>query len=129
MNRILILLGISLIIFGCQKKEIFVAQTYQEPEDPSPSETENWSAVSKGLQASVASTNIRFVKSIIPKIQQKNTAMGYLLMDEGSGNHLGKKLLRTCCMPSTADTLLEGFMRVLKGSGLDMLNALFVAPE
>ena len=27
------------------------------------------------------------------KIQQKNLAMGYLLMDEGSGNHLGKKLL------------------------------------
>lgn len=27
-------------------------------------------------------------------ILQKNTAMGYLLMDEGSGNHLGKKLLR-----------------------------------
>ncbi len=28
------------------------------------------------------------------EIHQKNSAMGYLLMDEGSGNHLGKKLLR-----------------------------------
>lgn len=28
------------------------------------------------------------------EIEQKNLAMGYLLMDEGSGNHLGKELLK-----------------------------------
>ncbi|WP_034040550.1 DUF4091 domain-containing protein [Wocania ichthyoenteri] len=76
MNRILLLLSICLIIFSCQKKEVLIAQTYQEPQDPSPSKTENWSAVSKGLQASVTSTNMRFVKSVTPKIQQKNTWTG-----------------------------------------------------
>ncbi|WOD42649.1 DUF4091 domain-containing protein [Hwangdonia lutea] len=76
MNRILLLLSICLITFNCQKKEVLVAQTYHEPKDPSPSETENWSAIPKGLQASITSTNHRFVKSVIPKIQPKNTWSG-----------------------------------------------------
>ncbi|WP_418603159.1 glycoside hydrolase domain-containing protein [Hwangdonia sp.] len=76
MNRILFLFSVALISFSCQKKEVLIAQTYQEPIDPSPSTTENWSELPKGLQASIASTNHRFVKSVIPKIQQKNTWTG-----------------------------------------------------
>ncbi|MFD1614145.1 DUF4091 domain-containing protein [Gelatiniphilus marinus] len=76
MNRLLFLFSVVLISFSCQKQVVLVAQTYQEPQDPSPSKTENWTAVAKGLQAAVASTNHRFVKSVIPKIQQKNTWTG-----------------------------------------------------
>ena len=66
-----------LLSFGCQnQKNFMVAQTYPEPIDPSPVTTENWSAVPKGLQASVASTNLRFVRSEIPKIAQQNTWTG-----------------------------------------------------
>jgi hypothetical protein len=62
-----------ILLLGCvQEKEITIAKTYDEPQDPSPEKTENWSAVPKGLQASIVSTNIRFVKSVIPKIQEKN---------------------------------------------------------
>lgn len=73
-KNIIILVFCFILIASCkQNKEILIAQTYNEPQDPSPSKTENWSAVPKGLQASIASTNIRFVKSIIPKIEQKNS--------------------------------------------------------
>ena len=67
-----VILGVS-----CQKqKDIVIAQTYEEPQDPSPSKDENWAAVPKGLQASVVSTNIRFVKSVIPKMKQKSSWSG-----------------------------------------------------
>ena len=75
MKYIKVALFLSLTIaLGCQeKKEIIVVQTYEEPKDPTPSKEENWSSVPKGLQASVTSTDIRFVKSIIPKIKTKTT--------------------------------------------------------
>ena len=60
--------------FGCQKQKSFtVAVTYQEPKDPSPKTNENWAAISKGLQASVTSTNNRFVRSEIPKIEKQTS--------------------------------------------------------
>ncbi len=62
---------------SCQKqKEILISQTFDEPQDPSPVKTENWSTVSPGAQASFASTNIRFVKSVIPKMEQTNVWKG-----------------------------------------------------
>ena len=68
---LIILLG---FIVGCQQqKEVVVSSTYEEPQDPSPSKNQNWEAIPQGLQASVVSTNIRFVKSEIPKIEQKNS--------------------------------------------------------
>lgn len=74
--KIIFVLSI-LTAFSCQKKkQIIVAQTFEEPRDPSPSTSENWSSIPKGLQASVASTNIRFVKSVIPKVEQKNIWKG-----------------------------------------------------
>ncbi|GGW45920.1 DUF4091 domain-containing protein [Arenibacter certesii] len=62
---------------SCQKENKFtIASTFEEPIDPSPNKDENWDAVPKGLQASVTSTNIRFVKSVIPKLEQKTTWTG-----------------------------------------------------
>lgn len=72
MKYVLFVLCFNLII-GCQEqKDIVVAQTFEEPQDPSPVKTEDWSAVANGIQASFTSTNIRFVKSVIPKIEQTN---------------------------------------------------------
>jgi hypothetical protein len=66
-----------LLLFACQNQKSFiVAQTYQEPQDPTPSQNENWSAVSRGLHASVVSTDIRFVRSEVPKVAQQNTWSG-----------------------------------------------------
>ncbi|RXJ49925.1 DUF4091 domain-containing protein [Gelidibacter gilvus] len=67
-----------LLTVGCQNenKEFTVAQTYEEPQDPSPNTEENWSAVANGLQASVTSTDIRFVRSEIPRIEQQNSWSG-----------------------------------------------------
>ena len=60
--------------FGCQNQKSFsIAKAYHEPKDPSPSKNENWAAVPKGLQASVTSTNIRFVRSEIPKIEKQTS--------------------------------------------------------
>ena len=53
-----------LLTFSCQnQKDFAIAQTYDEPQDPAPSKNEDWSAVPKGLQASITTTDIRFVKS------------------------------------------------------------------
>ncbi|MBJ7883111.1 hypothetical protein, partial [Gelidibacter salicanalis] len=66
-----------LLTVSCQsQKDFTVAQTYDEPQDPAPSSGQNWSAVPKGLQASVTSTDIRFVRSEIPKIEQQSTWKG-----------------------------------------------------
>lgn len=67
-----------LLIYSCQNQtnNFTIAQTYEEPQDPAPSLNQNWSAVSKGLQASVTSTDIRFVRSEIPEIEQKTTWEG-----------------------------------------------------
>jgi len=66
-----------LLTLGCQNQTTFtVAQTYEEPLDPAPVKDENWTAVPKGLQAAVTSTDIRFVKSEIPKSEQKKTWTG-----------------------------------------------------
>ncbi|MCF7567885.1 DUF4091 domain-containing protein [Sabulilitoribacter arenilitoris] len=75
-NIISLLLCLVLAVSCQQKKQILVAQTYEEPKDPSPNLAENWQAVPSGLQASVASTDIRFVKSVIPKIKIKNSWSG-----------------------------------------------------
>lgn len=66
-----------LMTFSCQNEKPFtVAQTYEEPEDPSPNTDADWTAVPNGLQASVSSTGIRFVRSEIPKVDQQNTWSG-----------------------------------------------------
>lgn len=67
-----------LLTIGCQNenKDFTVAQTYEEPQDPSPNTQENWSAVPSGMQASVTSTDIRFVRSEIPKIEPQNSWSG-----------------------------------------------------
>ena len=89
-NRFLLLLFVNFLVFGCQKQnEIVVANTYEEPEDPSPSKNENWEAVPNGLQASFASTNIRFVKSIIPSIELKNMWIG----DAWRGERISSQLV------------------------------------
>lgn len=76
MNRILIFIGFAFIAFSCQQKEFFIAKTYQEPKDPTPSFNENWGGIAAGLQAAVTSTNIRYVKSEIPKITAQNKWKG-----------------------------------------------------
>jgi hypothetical protein len=63
----------TFLVSGQQNKTLKISQTYEEPKDPSPDLSSDWSKVSKGLHASVSSTNIRFVKSVIPKITQSNT--------------------------------------------------------
>ncbi|MET2983707.1 DUF4091 domain-containing protein [Aureibaculum conchae] len=63
-----------MLLTACtQEKDFTIAKTFDEPIDPSPNTEEKWQTVPKGLQASMASTNIRFVKSVIPKIKQENT--------------------------------------------------------
>ncbi|NGY37761.1 DUF4091 domain-containing protein [Flavobacterium sp. XN-5] len=65
------------LIFACQnQKNFIVEQTYQEPQDPTPSQSENWSADSRGLQASITTTDIRFVRSEVPKVEQQNSWTG-----------------------------------------------------
>ncbi|MDO5977419.1 DUF4091 domain-containing protein [Flavivirga spongiicola] len=73
MKYILFALCISLSISCQQQKDIVIAQTYVEPQDPSPKADENWLTVEKGLHASITSKDNRFVKSVIPKIEQRNS--------------------------------------------------------
>jgi len=71
-NTLVILLLILTIFSSCQKQlKIEVDKTYEEPIDPSPDATSDWSIVSEGLQASMTSTNNRFVRSVIPKVEQQ----------------------------------------------------------
>jgi hypothetical protein len=66
-----------LLTFSSQNQKNFtVAKTYEEPQDPAPAKHENWAAVPKGLQASVVSNAIRFVRSEIPKVEQQNSWTG-----------------------------------------------------
>ncbi len=67
-----VILCFNLVVSCQQKKEIIIAQTFKEPKDPLPSKDSDWAMLNKGLQASLASTNIRFVKSEMPKIEQTN---------------------------------------------------------
>ena len=71
--HILLFLCVSLIAFGCKEKSFKVEETYLEPKDPKKSENQNRETVSNSLQASIVSTNIRFVKSEIPNVDIKNT--------------------------------------------------------
>jgi len=73
-----VILLLFLTIFGsCQNQvKIEVAHTYEEPIDPSPDTTSDWQNVSEGLQASMTSTNMRFVRSKIPNIVKNNTWEG-----------------------------------------------------
>ena len=65
------------ISVGCeQQQKISISDSYEEPTDPSPDPTANWSSITKGLQASLVSPNIRFVKSVIPNIEQKDAWNG-----------------------------------------------------
>jgi hypothetical protein len=69
MNRVFLILGICLFSFGCKNQEDFVvAQTCQEPHDRSPNTKENRLQVPEGLQASITTTDIRFVQSETQKI-------------------------------------------------------------
>ena len=66
-----------LLPFGCQEQNDFtVAQTYDEPQDPTPSTDQNWSEVPNGLHASVTTTDIRFVRSEIPEVNMQSTWEG-----------------------------------------------------
>ncbi len=77
MKRIVLLFGICLFAFSCKNQQnIVVAKTYQEPQDPNPTKNEDWLLVSKALQASIASTNIRFLRSEVPKITPQNSWSG-----------------------------------------------------
>ncbi len=79
-----------LLSFSCQKQKAIIAdQTYEKPQDPSPSKDEKWSTISKGLQASVTSTSIRFVKNEIPKKKQKTTWNG----DAWKGERISAQLV------------------------------------
>ena len=72
-----ILLLFLTIFASCQNQiKIKVDKTYQEPIDPSPDTTADWSSVSEGLQASMASTNTRFVRSMIPNVEKKKNWEG-----------------------------------------------------
>lgn len=75
--RSLIILSLALV-YSCQEqpKDFAIAQTFEEPQDPSPDTDENWEGVPEGLSASVASINIRFVKSVIPKMEHATTWAG-----------------------------------------------------
>ncbi|MDX1364161.1 MAG: DUF6067 family protein [Arenibacter latericius] len=84
------LLLVSFVAISCQNhNKVVIAQTFEEPIDPSPNKDENWDAVPKGLQASVTSTNIRFVKSVIPKLEQKTTWTG----DAWKGERISSQLV------------------------------------
>lgn len=69
MNRVFLVLGICLFSFGCKNQEDFVvAQTCQEPHDPSPNTKGNRLQVPEGLPGSITPTDIRFVRSETQKI-------------------------------------------------------------
>ena len=62
---------------SCQQQKSFeVSKTYMEPKDPSPDSESDWSQVPKELQVSVTSTNTRFVRSSIPKVNQNSSWSG-----------------------------------------------------
>lgn len=87
--HILLFLCVSLIAFGCKEKSFKIEETYLEPKDPKKSENQNWEAVSNSLQASIVSTNIRFVKSEIPNVDIKNT----WTINAWKGEHLSAQLV------------------------------------
>lgn len=75
--KLLFFCSILTCFISCkEQKPILIAETFVEPEDPSPSKDENWSAVSEGLHASMVSSDVRFVKSVIPVIEQSNSWTG-----------------------------------------------------
>jgi len=69
-KTIIYFLFISIAACTSSTKSLNIASTYEEPQDPDVSTTENWSTLSKGLHASFTSTNNRFIKSILPSITQ-----------------------------------------------------------
>ncbi|GAA3554951.1 DUF4091 domain-containing protein [Snuella lapsa] len=72
-----------------QQKEVVVSQTYEEPQDPSPSESQNWEELPSGLQASAVSVNKRFVKSIIPDVKE----VGSLSAEAWKGERVSGQLV------------------------------------
>ena len=61
------------IFESCQTQtQIKVEETYEEPVDSSLDVNSDWSTVPEGLQASISSTNNRFVRSVIPEVAQQN---------------------------------------------------------
>ena len=77
MKRIFLCCCICMISLSCKSQQNFsVAKTYDEPIDPNPTKNENWANVPKGLQASITTTDIRFVRSQIPKIKPQNSWNG-----------------------------------------------------
>ncbi len=66
-----------LFTFSCQNQKKFtIAETYEEPQDPTPSKNEGWKAIPKGLQASIVSNNNRFIRSKVPKLELQNSWNG-----------------------------------------------------
>jgi len=60
------LLLILIVACTTTSKPIVIATTYEEPLDPSPQKTSEWSTVAQNLQASIVSVNKRFTKSEVP---------------------------------------------------------------
>ncbi|WP_242205973.1 DUF4091 domain-containing protein [Aestuariivivens insulae] len=68
---------VFIFLVSCQQqKDIVVSTTYEEPQDPSPATGQEWDALPDGLQASVVSTNLRFVKSIMPNVERSKSWKG-----------------------------------------------------
>ena len=72
-GKIVFYFFIFVAIASCKNQQnISVAKSYDEPLDPNPSKNEDWSMIAQGLQASITTTDIRFVRSQIPKIKPQN---------------------------------------------------------
>ncbi|MCR8668730.1 DUF4091 domain-containing protein [Aestuariibaculum sp. M13] len=62
-----------IFILACQKEnKIIVANAYPEPKDPDTTLISTWKNVPEGLQASVASKYIRFVRNEKPNLEQQD---------------------------------------------------------
>lgn len=62
---------IFLVVFqvGCNKYSDIDCTTYEEPDNPNPISTESWNQVSRGLHASIGSTDERYAKYSVPNVE------------------------------------------------------------
>lgn len=62
------------------------------------------------------------------KIVQSAVSLGYLLGDEGSGNHLGKKLIRAIYLKTAPKEIIRDFEETFNLSVADLLKAVYQKP-
>ncbi len=67
---------IALMTVYCSQKTIKVEYSYEEPQDPSSAEPEEWSKIPQGLNTTFATTNDRFVRSSVPRTKKKILGTG-----------------------------------------------------